>query len=194
MINEKSIFTLTIPQWVSQVRVGTVKTEYYTKKDNLPEKYAGAKLRKAGNSEYYVDGRNKKIVKNPATKGTPELWNLNGQAFYSTNMHWKMRTVIVNFYHAYFMKYIKKEWKEQFPVFLSYKLNMKIKIFDIYSSKTPDITNMWILAKMFEDTVVKAGILRDDSPEFRMETTYGYNFVDNVEDRKLVITFYYEQY
>lgn len=194
MINEKSIFTLTIPHWVSQVRVGTVKTEYYTKKDNLPEKYSGAKTRRAGKIDYYVDDKNKKIIKNPATKGTAEMWNLNGQAFYSTNMHWKTRSVIVNFYHGYFMKYIKKAWKEQFPVFLSYKLNMNIQIFDVYTNKTPDITNMWILSKIFEDVVVKAGILRDDSPEFRMQTTVGYSFVDNQEDRKLVITFNYEQY
>jgi hypothetical protein len=45
---------------------------------------------------------------------------------------------------------------------MAYTLNMDV-IIDVYSTFTPDITNMWIL-KMIEDTVVKCKILRDDSP------------------------------
>jgi hypothetical protein len=50
--------------------------------------------------------------------------------------------------------------KEPFPTFMAYTLNMDVIIYDVYSTFTPDITNMWILSKMIEDTVVKCKILR----------------------------------
>jgi hypothetical protein len=50
----------------------------------------------------------------------------------------------------------------------------------VYSSNTPDITNMWILTKLFEDALVNTGILRDDSPQFRTKTSYEYKFVENL--------------
>lgn len=194
MITEKSIFTLEIPHWVNKVRIGTVPTLYYAKGESLPDKYAGSKLRKAGKKEYYVDSKNKKIVKNPLQKGTPEYWNLNGQSFYSNNITWKQRSTIVNYYHKYFTPYVVKQLKNPFPDFLSYKLDMKVIIYDVYSKYTPDITNMWILSKMVEDTVVNCGILRDDSPEFRMYTGFGYTFVEKESERKIVVTFKYTKY
>jgi hypothetical protein len=67
------------------VRVGTVPTLYYTKGEALPSKHEGATLRKIGAKQYYVDSKHKNS-KEPSSKGNPEYWNLNGQAFYSTNM------------------------------------------------------------------------------------------------------------
>jgi hypothetical protein len=86
MITENSIFTLEIPNWVNKVRIGTVPTLFYTKGESLPSIHEGATLRKIGNKEYYVDSKNKKIIKNPLQKGSPEYWNLNGQSFYSNNI------------------------------------------------------------------------------------------------------------
>jgi hypothetical protein len=75
--------------------------------------------------------------------------------------------------------------KEPFPTFMAYTLNMDVIIYDVYSTFTPDITNMWILSKMIEDTVVKCKILRDDSPEFRRHTGIGYRFVEEEKIEKL---------
>lgn len=194
MITEKTVFRLVIPEWVSKVRIGTIKTVYYVKGDKLPDKYKNAKTRKVGKKLYYVDSKNKKIVKNPTKKGQPEYWNLNGQSFYSNNVTWKQRSTIVNFYHKYFSTYVKEQLKQQFPSFLAYKLDMTLTMHETYCRHTPDVTNMWILAKMLEDTIVKAGILRDDSPQFRMQTSYGYQFVEKEEDRKLVLEFKYNKY
>jgi len=194
MITKDTVFTLTIPNWTNKVRVGTIKTTYYTKGDKLPEKYKEATTRKIGKKLYYIDDKNKKIVKNPTKRAKPDYWNANGQYFYSVNIPWKHRSIIVNYYHRYFSTFIKEQFKEQFPSFLSYKLDMDITFHEVYSRHTPDITNMWILAKIFEDTMVKDGILRDDSPEFRMRTSYGYEFVEKEEDRKIVINFKYNKY
>jgi Holliday junction resolvase RusA-like endonuclease len=194
MITNETVFTVVVPEWINKVRIGTIKTTYFVKGDKLPEEHQGAKTRKIGKKLYYIDSKNKKIVKNPTKRGQPEYWNVNGQAFYSNNMTWKERSTIVNFYHKYFSKYVNEQLKQQFPSFLAYKLDMKLTMYETYSRHTPDVTNMWILAKMMEDTIVKAGILRDDSPQFRMFTTYGYQFVEKEEDRKLVLEFKYNKY
>jgi hypothetical protein len=60
------------------VRV-TVPTLYYTKGEALPSARSYAK-KKIGAKQYYVDSKHKKIVE-PSSKGNPEYWNLNGQAF-----------------------------------------------------------------------------------------------------------------
>lgn len=194
MITEKSVFVLSIPEWVNKVRIGTIPTLYYTKGDPLPAKHSGATLRKVGAKEYYIDSKNKKIVKNPLQKGKPEYWNLNGQSFYSNNITWKQRSTIVNFYHKYFTPFIEKQLKNPFPVFLSHTLHMEVIIHDVYSVFTPDITNMWILSKMVEDAIVKTKVLKDDSPEFRRYTGVGYVFVEEEKDRKIVINFKYTKH
>lgn len=191
MITQDTIFSITIPKWENKVKMGVVIAAYYKKKDKLPVKHKGATLKKFGRSNIYIDKKGKKIIKNPTKVGKPIYWNLNGQQFYSNNMHWSDRSSIVNYYHKYFTKYIKKTFKEQFPTFLNYRLSMDISIHEIYSTHTPDITNMWILAKLFEDSMVNAKILRDDDPQFRCSTSYGYRFVDKEEDRKLIIKFKY---
>lgn len=193
MVADQVLYTLTIPNWVSKVQIGVIPITYLIKGDTVPEAMKGFKTRKVGKDHYYIDNKNKKIVKNPNSKGKPKFWNLNGQDFYSNNMHWKTRTTIVNFYHKYFAGFIKKEFKEPFPTLLSYKLDMEVIIYDTYTVHTPDITNMWILPKLIEDTYVKLGILRDDSPEFRGHTGFGYVFVEKEEERKLVINFKYRK-
>jgi len=193
MITKNTVFTLTIPKWENRVPVGIVTPQYYKKGSKLPAKHKGAKLKKFGRSSFYINRGGKKIVKNAKTAGKAKYWNLNGQQFYSTNIHWSTRSTIMNFYHNYFTKYIKKQFKKQFPTFISHTLEMDIEIHEIFSNKTPDITNMWLLTKLFEDSMVKAGILVDDSPEYRRKTSYKYVFVEKEEDRKLIIRFSYDK-
>jgi hypothetical protein len=146
-------------------------TLYYTKGEALPSKHSYAK--KIGAKQYcgFKTQKNSKEL----FKGNPEYWNLNGQAFYSTNMTWKQRSTIVNFYHKYFAT-CQQAAKEPFHI---HGLHLEHgRDYLRYSTFTPDITNMWILSKMIEDTVVKCKILRDDSLEFRRHTGIGYRFVE----------------
>jgi hypothetical protein len=119
-------------------------TLYYTKGEALPSKHEGL-LRKKIGAKQYVDSKHKKIVK---TKREPRVLELKWTSLYSTNMTWKQRSTIVNFYHKYFATYVNKQLKEPFPTFMAYTLNMDVIIYDVYSTFTPDITNMWILSKM----------------------------------------------
>ena len=58
---------------------------------------------------------------------------------------------------------------------------------------TPDIGNVgWLLLKLFEDSLQEAGVLREDSPEYIMESGRSrYHWVDKEEKRKLVFRIKY---
>ena len=185
------IYKITIDKWPNKVPVGRTPVKYYSKSANLPKKYKDfAVLKKFGKVYYWVDKRNlKRIVKK---EGSEKFWNLNGQAVYSGNIHWKLRATVVNFYHGVFSKEIKKEIKTKLPEFLSCGISFSVDIYEQYSKFTPDITNMWLLEKIFEDTVKDMGLLKDDSPEFVIESgRKRYHWVDNEDDRKLIFTIKY---
>lgn len=193
MITPKSEFVVTVPEWENKHIIGYVPTKYFLSTDRLPKKYEGSKLRKIGLKKYYIDNVGRKIVKNKKSVGNPIYWTMNGQGFYNGKTPWAVRSVVVAYYHDYFIEYIKECLAETIPVFLEYRLSMHMDIYEVYSPKTPDISNMWILPKMFEDAVVKSKYLKDDSPEFRTRTSYEYVFVEDAVDRKLVITFKYKK-
>ena len=189
---KKPSFKLIIPEWENEIVIGTVAPTYYKASNKTPDKIKRMyEVKRCFNDYYYVEKDGSRVIKNKKIVGNKQTWRVNGQAFYSSKLHWKIRNEIVNYYHTYITKYIKKEFKEPFPIYLNSALSMHINIYEIYSSKTPDITNMWILTKMIEDCFVNSKILREDSPEFRTKTSYEYIFVDEKKDRKLEIIFNY---
>jgi len=193
MVTTDTVFKLVIPEWINQVPMETVIAKYYTIKDKLPKKYEGSPLKKFGKVLLYVDTKNRPIVSNPTKVGNKVFWRLNGQNYSSKNMHFSKRSKIRNFYVDYFTPFINSQFKEPFPIFEAYRINMHIEMYEIYQRPIPDITNMWILAKLIEDCFVVEKVLRDDSPEFRKKTSFSYTFIDTLEERKLEVIFTYEK-
>lgn len=188
----KKGYTVIIKEWEKKVPIGESRPTYYTASSKLPKKYKDtAVLKKFGKSkQYWVDkGTLKKIVKK---EGVTKTWNLNGQAFYSATIHWRLRSIIVGFYHKIFVKEIKKVIKTEIPFYTHYSLSISVDIYDIYSRSTPDASNMWLLEKMFEDALQIAKVLRDDRPEYVIESgRKRYYWVDNTSERKLVFRIKY---
>ena len=181
-------YDIPVPEWPRKVVVGHSRDSYYTKSAKIPKKYAkSAVLKKFGKDKWYwIDkGTTKRIVKKA---GGDTTWNFNGQGFYTGNIHWTTRTKIVNFYHKIFIKQIKEHVKENIPSCFGYALSVSVDIYDIYSSYTPDIGNVgWLLLKLFEDSLQEAGVLRDDSPEYIMESGRSrYHWVTKESGRKLI--------
>jgi hypothetical protein len=53
----------------------------------------------------------------------------------------------------------------------------------------PDVSNLWLWTKWFEDALQESKIIPDDNPDYVQESgRTRYHFVDNEEDRKLVFT------
>jgi hypothetical protein len=191
---EKPVFKLTIPEWKNKVGIGIIAPKYYKAHNKVPDKIRDLyKVKKVFGDFYYVDDKGKRVKQGTRNVGEEKMWRINGQAFYSNTLHWRTRASIVKEYHMYIKEFIIKEFEDPFPTFLGFSLKMHVEIYEVYSAKMPDITNMWILPKMIEDTFVKAKILREDAPEFRRETSFGYSFVTEKEKRKLVITFKYQK-
>ena len=189
---KKPEFILTIPNWEREICIGTVTPKYYNASNKTPEKIKNTyEVKNIMGGWYYVDKKGAPVVKNKKAVGNKKMWAMNGQSFYSNNLHWKTRADIVKNYHKYVTEYIVEKFKEPFPIYLESTLSMHIDIYEVYCSKTPDITNMWILPKLIEDAFVNAKILIEDSPEFRTKTSFEYIFVKSDEERKLVITFKY---
>ena len=86
----------------------------------------------------------------------PEKTSLN--AFYSAT-HWIKRKKIADAYHEAVWFAVKKSRVkpvEKYPVFILYHFTFKGKLLD--ASNCP--------VKLLEDGLVKAGILKNDSPKF----------------------------
>ena len=194
MITPKSKFKLTIPEWENKVFAGVVIPTYYTKKDKIPAKHKGAILKKLGNTAYYVDSEGKKLIKNSVSVGNRKYLRPNGQSLYNGSMHWSERNTLVRYYHRYFKKFISPIFKEQFPIFRTYSLSMKVIFYEIIDNKLPDITNQWLIVKIIEDVFKELKVLIDDSPEFRRKSSFEYRFVEKEEDRKLIIKFKYKKH
>jgi len=191
---KKPSFVLIIPEWENSVKLGTISPKYYKACNKTPDKIKNAyKVKHVMGDYYYVDDKGKPVQKKTRNVGKAKMWKINGQAFYSNTIHWKDRAAVVKYYHKYISGYIEKGFKTPFPTYLGYKLRMHVHIHELYSSALPDITNMWILPKMIEDSFVKCNILAEDSPEFRSATSFSYKFVNKKEQRKLVITFKYRK-
>jgi hypothetical protein len=53
----------------------------------------------------------------------------------------------------------------------------------------PDVSNMWLLEKFFEDALQECEIIPDDSPAYVRESgRKRYHFIETAEERKLVFT------
>jgi len=189
---KKPTFSLIIPKWKKEVVIGIVEPTYYKASNSTPDKIKRKYTTKhCADGVYYVDKTGKRVIRNKKIIGNEQTWRVNGQQFYSSNIGWKKRTNIIKTYKKYILEYIREANFEKFPIYLNSAIAMHINIYEVYSHKTPDITNMWILAKIIEDCFVEEKILKEDSPEFRTKTSYEYIFVGEEKDRKLEIIFKY---
>jgi len=137
------------------------------------------------------------VAKKTRKTGKPKFWTVNGQSLYNATLHYRLRGTLTKYYHKYLSKYIKRQiTKEQiidinkyvFPD-SKYKLSVSLDIYDIRRGKMPDVSNLWLWIKWFEDALQESNIIPDDNPDYVIESgRTRYHFVDNEEVRKLVFT------
>jgi len=67
------------------------------------------------------------------------------------------------------------------------KLSISLDIYDVRRGKMPDVSNLWLWTKWFEDALQETGVIEDDNPDYVEESgRTRYHFVDSVDKRKLV--------
>ena len=118
--------------------------------------------------------------------GEPKVrkYRLNGQSIYNRTWSWQVRCMVVEYYHSYFTTIIKEQIKKRnlSNLFVSFILEYP------KNSKVPDIDNMWLLVKVFNDSLTLSGIIKDDNPKYIYGFSMEYRELDNkVLDNRLII-------
>lgn len=135
------------------------------------------------------------VAKKSRKSGRTRYWTVNGQGLYNATLHFRLRSKITEYYHKYLSKHIKRqiskeqiiELNNQIFVGSSHKLSISLDIYDIRRGKMPDVSNLWLWTKWFEDALQESKIIPDDDPDYVQESgRTRYHFIDNQEDRKLV--------
>ncbi len=137
------------------------------------------------------------VAKKTRKSGRPRWWTINGQGLYNATLHYRLRGTLTDYFHKYLSKYIKQQISKHQIAELSnhvfpdspHKLSVSLDIYDIRRGKMPDVSNLWLWTKWFEDALQESKIIPDDNPDYVAESgRTRYHFVDNQEDRKLVFT------
>ena len=186
------IYTVTVPQWQNSYQFSaSTKVKYWEWKDleKLPKKYKDLVDRHpklVGKKAYCARPDGELFVKNPLKAGTPNLWILNGQALYSAVLNWRQRKSVAEYFHAYFTTYIKVQLS---PIILNEGeyLSISCDIYEVQRGNMPDVSNMWLLEKFFEDALQECGIIPDDGPKYVIESgRKRYHWVNTAEERNLI--------
>lgn len=188
-----STYTVVIPEWENTYKKSDkTRPKYWLWKDKakLPKKYLELLADTPiiiGRNIYCCSKINKELfLKNTKKAGKENRWVLNGQDLYSGIMDWRLRKSIALYFHDYFSKYITQQLT---PIDLlqGEYLSISCDIYEIERAHMPDVSNMWILEKFFEDALQDCNIIADDGPKIVRESgRKKYIFVEQEQDRKLI--------
>lgn len=187
-----------IPRWANKVlKSKSTKPKYWEVKDlsKLPKKHKdkiiiGRHINVFGQKAYIVDVNGDRFLKNTVKVGKPNYWILNGQDLYSAVLNWRLRKGIALYYHGYFSSYIKEQIKS--PLITEnekgiYALSISCDIYEIKRGLMPDVSNMWLLEKFFEDSLQECNVIPDDNPDYVIESgRKRYHWVETEQERKLI--------
>lgn len=185
-------FKVIIPEWENHyVKSKKTMAKYWLYKDRakLPKKHA-AVLKDTPliirGKAYCQDLSGERFIKNSVKAGKPNIWILNGQDLYNAALNWRLRKSVAKYYHNYFSEYIREQLN---PIEIpeGKHLSISCDIYEIKRGNMPDVSNMWLLEKFFEDALQECGIIPDDSPDYVKESgRKRYRWVTKPEKRKLV--------
>ena len=137
------------------------------------------------------------VAKKSRKSGRVRYWTVNGQGLYNATLHYRLRSKITKYYHKYLSKYINEQITSKQIQELSqlvypgskHKLSMSVDIYDINRSKMPDVGNLWLWLKWFEDALQESKIIPEDNLDYVIESgRTRYHFVDNEDNRRLIFT------
>lgn len=183
-----------IPEWEwYYVKSKKTNPKYWLYKDldKLPKKYKdiiAPNPKLFSNQLYIVDKEGNRIIKNTKKVGKENIWVMNGQDLYSAVLNWRLRKTIAYYYHSYFGKYIKQQLQ---PIKLDpgQYLSISCDIYIVKRGHLPDVSNMWLLEKFFEDALQEYGIITNDDYHNVIESgRKRYHFVNDHKESKLIFT------
>ena len=139
-------------------------------------------------------------AKKSRKSGKPRYWTINGQGLYNATLHYRLRGTITKYFHKYLSRYIREQITQEWILYCktivsprtNVRLGTSVDIYEIKRGKMPDIRNMWLWGKWFEDALQNCGVIVDDNPDYVIESgRTRYFWVDTVQERKLVFKIYF---
>lgn len=130
------------------------------------------------------------IVKKSRKTGKPRFWTVNGQSLYNASLHYRVRATVTKYFHKYLSKYIKEQIsKEQIISLISHQLSISVDVYEMKRAKLPDVSNLWLWTKWFEDALQECKVIPNDDSSIVMESgRTKYHWVETSDERKLVFT------
>lgn len=171
-----------------------IAAKYYKwkDKDKIPKKHDKLKpfnRKKFGKHYFVIDRQGNRIVKNVRSAGKQRLWNVNGQDLYNGRLHPVTRAKITKWFHHYLGQYITQQISQgDIELISRYKGNIRItlNIHEVKRKNLPDVSNLWLWIKWFEDALQEREVILDDNPDWiRSSGGTTYHWVETEEDRKL---------
>jgi hypothetical protein len=187
-------YQVIIPEWESfyvKSQKTAIKYWLFKDKEKLPLKYK-KDLREdpliLRGKAYCCDSTGERFIKNTKKAGKPNIWILNGQDLYNAMLNWRLRKTVAKYFHEYFAGYIEKQLKPiEIPT--GKHLSISCDIYEIKRGNMPDVSNMWLLEKFFEDALQECKIIPEDSPDYVIESgRKRYRWVKDPKKRKLIFT------
>jgi len=141
-----------------------------------------------------------RVAKKSKKSGKPRYWTINGQGLYNATLHYRLRGTITKYFHYYLSKYIREQITQEWILYCklavrpetNVRLGVSVDIYEVKRGKMPDIRNMWLWGKWFEDALQDCGIIKDDDPDHVIESgRTRYFWVNTAEERKLVFKIYF---
>lgn len=128
------------------------------------------------------------VAKKSRRTGKPVFWNVNGQSLYNATLHYASRAKVTKYFHKYLSKFIKEQiTKEQITSLISHELSVSVDIYEINKGILPDVGNLWIWIKWFEDALQICKVIPNDNSKIIIESgRTRYRWVETNEERKLV--------
>ena len=192
-MNSTNSWQVIIPSWESSyVKSKKTLPKYWLFKDRdkLPKKYKDIMIHVPlvrGGKPYCADNMGNLFLKNPNKQGKPNTWVLNGQDLYNAKLNWRLRKTVAKHYHDYFGFHILEQIRAPIEIPEGNYLSISCDIYEVKRGNIPDVSNMWLLEKFFEDALQEVGIIPEDSPDYVLESgRKKYHWVQNPDDRKLV--------
>jgi len=141
-----------------------------------------------------------RVAKKSKKSGKPRYWTINGQGLYNATLHYRLRGTITKYFHKYLSKYIREQIIAEEIQTINLlvhpksftKLGVSVDIYEVRRGKMPDVGNMWLWCKWFEDALQHCGVIPDDNPDYVIESgRKRYYWVDTAQERKLVFHIYF---
>lgn len=128
------------------------------------------------------------LAKKTKKTGKPKIWSVNGQSLYNAVLHFRARGIVTNYFHNYLSDYIREQiTQDQIQSLVSHQLSISVDIYEVKKGMLPDVGNLWIWTKWFEDALQICEIISNDNPNIVIESgRTRYHWVETDDERKLV--------